>query len=142
MALIKVDCPIDGCTYTTGEVPEAVCVALLNTHALQHATPTTTATSRVSGPKLVRPMVSNGIALEEWNMFRRRGEVFAEGSGILVNGVYDATAAHQLFQCADDNLGDAILKVDPEVTRKDVKSVLATMKKSLSMILTVMIGML
>ena len=105
--MVKVDFPIDGCSYTTGEVPETVCVALLNTHALQHATTTPTTVPRLSGPKLVRPMVSNGITLEEWNMFRRRWEVFADGSGILVNGAYDPTAAHQLFQCADDSLGDA-----------------------------------
>ena len=62
-------------------------------------------------------------------MFERRWEVFAEGSGILKNESYDATAAHQLFQCADESLGDAILKVDPGITRKAVESILATMKK-------------
>ena len=50
--------------------------------------------------------------------------MFATGSGIS-----DAIAAHQLFQCADEILGDAILKVDPGITNKPVDAVLATMKK-------------
>ena len=57
-------------------------------------------------------------------MFQRRWQVFATGSGIS-----DAIAAHQLFQCADEILGDAILKVDPGITNKPVDAVLATMKK-------------
>ena len=62
MSLIKVDCPIDGCTYSTGDVPESVCVALINAPALQHSN-LAQQSSHGSGPKLVRPMVSMGIAM-------------------------------------------------------------------------------
>ena len=117
MERINVDCPSDGCRYSTGDVPEST--------GPYHANPTPTAVNaRSVGPKLERPKVSMGIALEQWNMFQRRWQVFATGSGIS-----DAIAAHQLFQCADEILGDAILKVDPGITNKPVDAVLATMKK-------------
>ena len=125
MERINVDCPIDGCRYSTSDVPESIAVTLINTHALSHANPTPTAVNaRSVGPKLERLKVSMGIALEQWNMFQRRWQVFATGSGIS-----DAIAKHQLFQCTDEILGDAILKVDPGITNKPVDAVLATMKK-------------
>ena len=67
------DCLIGGCRYSTGDVPESIAVALINTHALSHANPTPTAVNaRSVSPKLERPKVSMGIALEQWNMFQRR----------------------------------------------------------------------
>ena len=56
-------------------------------------------------------------------MFERRWNVFQSGSGIDGN-----SAAPQLFQCANETLGDALLKVDPDITDKSMEIVLATMK--------------
>ena len=129
MASITVQCPISGCEFTTGEFPEAVAVALLTTHAISHSIshstpPANNVMARSRGPKLDRPKVKFGISLEDWNMFERRWNVFRAGSGI------DAElAAPQLLQCADDMLGDAVLKVDPEITSQSLEIVIATMKE-------------
>ena len=117
----EIQCPIEGCDFSTGERSEAVAVALLNAHMVSH--PAGPAPHVTRGPKLERPKVSSGIALEDWNIFHRRWMVFRDGSGID-----DRSAAAQLFQCADDPLGDALLKMDPEITRRPVSEVMEKMK--------------
>ena len=121
MVTIAVNCPIPECEYSTGDVPEAIAVALLNTHALLH-TPSAAA-SQPAGPKLDQPSVSMGITLEEWNIFHRRWNVFQSGSRIA-----DAAAAPHIFQCADGVLGDALLKVDSDITTRPPDELLEMMK--------------
>ena len=59
---LDVKCPILGCGFATGEVPEAIAVALLNMHAMVHSgSSASNTTSRQSGPKLERPRVESGI---------------------------------------------------------------------------------
>ena len=72
MSMISVQCPISGCDFVTGEVPEAIAVALLNTHAISHANGANNSLSRSHGPKLDRPKVDSSISLEEWNLFEWR----------------------------------------------------------------------
>ena len=50
-------------------------------------------------------------------------DVFKNGSGIQ-----DSSAAAQLFQCADDDLADCLLKVDPKITSRNIDTVLEKMK--------------
>ena len=64
-----VKCPIEGCSYDTGEADPAVIVALLNLHALSHTKPTLP-----SQPKLDRPKIDIGVEEEVWNGFIRRWE--------------------------------------------------------------------
>ena len=124
MAAIHVKCTNPGCGFVIGEVPEAVAVVLLNTHAMVHSgSSASNATSRPSGPKLERPRVESGISLEEWNVFQRRWNVYKPGSGID-----DIQAPTQLFQCGNNSLGDAMLKVDPDMTTRSLEVVIATMK--------------
>ena len=124
MATFNVDCPFTGCGFSTGSVPEAIAVVLLNTHAICHTSPSAAiAAARPRGPKFDRPRVDVGISMEQWNMLERRWNVFQSGSGIDGN-----SAAPQLFQCANETLGDALLKVDPDITNKSKEIVLATMK--------------
>ena len=113
---IDVPCPIPECTYSTGPVPETIAVALLNTHALIHTPGQANAgtLSRTVGPKLDRPRVSMGISLEKWNMF----ESVKSGSNID-----DSVAAPHLFQCSDGDLGDALLKVDANITTQPFERV-------------------
>ena len=122
MASIDVKCPLPGCNFSTGEVPE-VAVALLNTHALLHSGSSGATAARGQGPKLERPRVECGISIEEWNIFQRRWTVFRNGSDIS-----DSHVSTQLFQCASEGLGDAMLKVDPDVTTRDIDTVIASMK--------------
>ena len=122
MSVLSISCPILGCGFETGEVPESV--AVLNMHALIHAPARIhTDTERHNGPKLDRPRVQMGISTEEWNMFNRRWNVFKGGSKID-----DAMAAPHLFQCASDDLGDALLKIDAHIISKPIDYILDAMK--------------
>ena len=132
MAHINIVCPFPNCQYSTGEQADsAVAVALLNAHSYSHALSVTRAPTQqpapVSaaprGPKLDRPKVDIGVTLEEWNLFKRKWTIFKDGSGIL-----DGNAAHHLFQCAGESLGDALLKTDPTITGKGVEDVMKAMK--------------
>ena len=123
MATMDVQCPIDGCTFSTGDVSEAIAVPLINTHAISHTSHTVANPARSRGPKLERPKVDIGVSMEQWNMFERRWNVFCFGSGIASH-----SAAPQLFQCAEQSLGDALQKVDPKIAKSSVDVVLASMK--------------
>ena len=121
MANIDIKCPIAGCDFSTGLLPEAVAVVLLSTHAISHKQSNTA--NVPMGPKLDRPRVELGISLEKWNLFERKWNVFKSGSGIP-----DNLAAAQLFQCADEALGDSLLKIDPNIVDTTVDTVLGKMK--------------
>ena len=60
---------------------------------------------------------------EEWNIFKRRLDVFVSGSGLDP----DASSS-QLFQCAGDELGDSLLKTDPSIVSKPTSVAMAAMK--------------
>ena len=127
MADIDIKCPISGCDYSTGCLPQAVAVVLLSTHAISHNQQPTTSRA-ASGPKLDRPKVSLGISMEDWNLFLRKWKVFLSGSGIS-----EEFAPAQLFQCADDALSDSLLKVDPNITDQPL-SIIMDMMKTLAVV--------
>ena len=56
-------------------------------------------------------------------MFLRRWEAFRIGSGIS-----DETASMQLFNCATEQLGDLVLKADPNIHNRDIETVRSVMK--------------
>ena len=63
-----VECPVDGCTYNTGDVQPVVAAALITAHALNHKAP--------AEPVLVawvekvkRPSVSSAGSTEDWLYF-------------------------------------------------------------------------
>ena len=66
-----------------------------------------------SGLKLGRHKIDIGVTLEQWNMFERRWDVFVTGSGI--NPTHSSP---QLFQCASEELGNNLLKIDANITSK------------------------
>ena len=113
--------------YQTPEGSEAYTISLLNGHATVHipnpAIPAPAAPVAPRGPKLDRPKVDVGVSLEEWNVLTRRLDAFIIGSGL------DPTnRSSQLFQCAGDQLGDAILKMDKTIASGPTATLLATMK--------------
>ena len=122
-------CPIPDCGYSTGDQTEPVAIAYLNAHMYAHMSPPAQQQSAASGvrrggPKLDRPTIKTGVSMEEWIMFTRRWNIFREGSQIA-----DDNVSHHLFQCADEALGDALLKTDPDILRRSIDVVLNTMKK-------------
>ena len=123
MVTINVQCPIVDCIYYTDDVPEAIAVALLNTHALSHSRAVPHQSTQSSAPRLDRPKVNAGISLEDWNVFQRRWNVIKTGSGIPEDNI-----SAQFFQCASEDLGDSLLKVDSAITNKPIDVLMATMK--------------
>ena len=115
--MTTLECPVPGCTYSTGEKTENVAVTLLNAHMFVHTHPQ-------SGPKLKRPSIEAGVSMETWNLFTRKWKAYQEEYHIT-----DGNGSRQLLQCADNTLEDALLKMDPEITSKSVTEALAAMKE-------------
>ena len=67
-ATINVDCSIDGCSYSTGEVSESIAVVLLSTHVIIHTNQSTVMCCTLK-PKLDRPKVNGGTCLKEGGMY-------------------------------------------------------------------------
>ena len=123
------ECPFPECPYATPEdASEAQSIAYLSAHQIAHmpgarqATATNVSTPR--GPKLDRPMVDVGVSLEEWNVFTRRWDAFVLGSGLDKDA-----CSSQLFQCAAESLGDALLKSNPNIVSQATKNLLDAMKR-------------
>ena len=127
------ECPIERCGYTTGPKSEAVACCLLTAQMVSHQQPAPSpalvsaapvAPGRSSGPKLDRPSIQAGASMEDWNLFKLKWVMYRNGSNITI-----ATAAYHLFDFADENLGDALLKTDPNIVAKDETAPLAAMQK-------------
>ncbi len=108
--MVVVRCSVPNCPFATDDVTEALAIALLSNLAFAHSAPPAEPPQAptLRGPKLERPKVDVGISIEEWNMFARRWEVFRSGSDID-----DTSAPSQLFQCAGPDVGDSLLKANP-----------------------------
>ena len=117
--MVVIACTIPTCDFKTDDVSEALAIALLANHGLAHqyTLPNTT------GPKLEWPKVNIGVSTEEWNVFTRRWEVFRTGSGID-----DESAPSQLFQCAENELGDSLLKANPHAESTTLPDLLDAMR--------------
>ena len=118
--MVQLHCPIEGCPYVTIDGSEVVACALLAAHTPAHNVAPAPMTP---GPKLERPKIDIGVTLEQWNMFERRWDVFVNGSGIN-----PTNSSPQLFQCASEELGNNLLKIDANVTSKPTKLLLSEMK--------------
>ena len=126
--MVVITCTIPTCDFKTDDVSEALAIAVLANHGLAHqcTLPNTTGPSLppvTRGPKLERPKVNIGVSTEEWNVFTRRWEVFRTGSGID-----DESAPSQLFQCAENELGDSLLKANPHAASNTLPDLLAAMR--------------
>ena len=125
--MVVVTCSVPDCEFQTDDVSEQLAIALLTNHGLAHQTPSPAPATNPApvplGPKLERPKVDVGITDEQWNIFLRRWEVFRTGSGID-----DESAPSQLFQCAGADLGDSLLKTNPNIVTKTLTQILTTMR--------------
>lgn len=127
--MVVVECSVPGCGFKTNDASEALAIALLANHGLAHQPSTTPVNTGQAldqaprGPKLDRPKVNLGVSTEEWNIFIRRWDVFRVGSGIN-----ETSAPSQLFQCAGPELGDSILKANPQAAAGSLAQLLETMR--------------
>ena len=124
---VNIKCTLAPCKFETGDVTEAVAVTPLANHGISHQIPDQSKASAAppppQAPKLDRPTVDIGVTIEEWNAFVRRWEVFRQGSSID-----ERVAPAQLFQCAGQELGDSLLKVDPKALSIPLKQLLAKLR--------------
>lgn len=126
--MVVIECSLPDCTITTDDVSEALAIALLTNHDLAHRNPAPTvadaapAHTATRSPNLERPKVDVEVTIEEWNVFTRRWEVFRSDSGID-----DASALSQLFQCPGTELGDSLLKANPNAASETLPQLLAAM---------------
>ena len=122
----SINCPIDNCPYSTGEVDPAVAAALLTVHNNVHigvaAQPTA---AKQKAPKLARPTISAGSNEETWNAFQARWNLFKNGTQLTPN-----ETTQQLFQCCDDTLGNDLIRGNSNiVTNSNEQELLRAIKK-------------
>ncbi len=120
--MVKIRCTLPDCGFTTADVSEALAIALLTNHGLSHQVqpaPLPLTTAHPQAPKLERPLINIGASTEEWNVFVRRWDVFCKGSGID-----DRSAPTQLFQCTGAELGDSLLKTNPQAVSQPLPQLL------------------
>ncbi len=103
-------CPFTACTYSTEEdLNSAEAVAIIQIHAMTHATPpaptipqpTATPPNHPHGKmeKVSRPRIIPGGTTEDWLYFKLRWGDYVRATGI---GGIDLTS--QLLECCDDSL--------------------------------------
>ena len=121
-----VRCPyFDTCAYETADVAVTVAVALLNIHNNSHvAAPNNTTQARQRAPKIERPKITRGSSEESWNSFTTRWTLFKRGTTLS-----NDETVQQLFQCCDDDLGDAVLKSSPDAVYGTEDVLLAAIKQ-------------
>ena len=125
------DCSFPGCTFQTKDVAETVAPALLTVHGYVHAREAapqnnnpTPASVRQRAPKIDRPKISRGSSEETWNSFSTRWTLFKRGTDMS-----PAEIVQQLFQCCDDDLGNAVLKTSPDAVEGTEDNLLAAIKQ-------------
>ena len=97
MPTINIDCPIEGCQYSTGEQEAAIAAALLGIHATSHTSGSSGGSSRP--PPVERPKVSAACPKADWLIFKFRWKSFKSAASI------DATKiVHQLIGYLDSDL--------------------------------------
>ncbi len=120
-------CPyFDTCGFETADVDTAIAVAYLNIHNNQvHANNNNNVRPvRRQAPKIDRPKISRGSSEETWNSFSKRWTLFKRGIELTA-----AETVQQLFECCDNDLGDAILKSSFSVENDTEDNLLKTMKQ-------------
>ena len=119
VTMVVVSCPVPDCTFKTDDLEQGVITVLLQLHLTVHSQ----GSNVTKGPKLDRPRIQAGVSQEVWNTFVRRWNAFRIGSGIS-----DSAASIQLFQCADEELANNLLKSKSEITSLRIDDALAEMR--------------
>ena len=103
------NCPLEGCTYETVNCEASVAASLLMIHNNVHLNENAN-NSKQKPPKIDRPHIGKESSEEVWNIFESKWKMFKENTKMSGSEV-----RHQLYQCCDEELGDAILKGHPNI---------------------------
>jgi len=91
-----VQCPIEGCSYTTADLDSAIVAALLTTHALSHSS---TPVAAVPPEKVKRPSISAAGSSEDWSYFQSRWNEYTRATKLS-----GTDKVIQLLECCDEAL--------------------------------------
>ena len=95
---MAVECPVDGCTYNTGDVQPVVAAALITAHALNHKAPAEPVlAARVE--KVKRPSVSSAGSTEDWLYFKSRWSDY-----VAATRLKGPDCVIQLLECCNEQL--------------------------------------
>ena len=117
-------CPIEGCTYETEDVDVAIAAALLNVHGNVHKYESSTSSKKQKPPKLDRPHIGLDSSEETWNVFITRWKMFTDSSELT-----QVESVRQLFHCCEEDLGDKVLKGQPDAVSGTEQQLLEIIKK-------------
>ena len=119
-----IQCPVATCNYSTGDVEPATAAALLILHNHDHTAAPVATNNKQRAPKLERPRITRGSSEEAWDAFTTRWIMFKRGTTLTA----DEKVQH-LFQCCEEELGDAILKGHPTAVSGSEDDLLSVVKK-------------
>ena len=120
-------CPFAGCSSSTVEDSEALAIAIFNAHVSTHTITANQSSQRSGGSKsekIVRPKVAQGMLEEAWNSFLIQWKIY-KSSAVLS----DAESKLQLIYCCEQDLLEHVLRSEPEITSKDEKDQLESIRK-------------
>ena len=123
-AMPEVQCPIEGCEYTTPDVDPVIAAALITAHATSHRAPYGPAqAARVE--KVKRPSISSAGTTEDWQYFKSRW-----GGYVRATRLQGQDRVIQLLECCDDQLRkDLIRNAGGTLTEMTEEEVFAAMRK-------------
>ena len=124
MALVSVECPIEGCNYAATCAEAAVVAALLSAHASLHVTVPRALGANSKMQKIKRPTVALAGTGEAWSYFITRWGEYKTGTKLVGPDV-----VAQLLECCDEELRkDLTRAAGKSLINSDEKDVLAAMK--------------
>jgi hypothetical protein len=121
-----IECPITGCTwqYKSSLSQEQSILEIIQIHIkLEHSQQVTSSSSTVKPTKINPPTIDIGVDQEEWNTFTIRWRQYCNGVNLS-----ESLQSLQLFNCASENLGNLLLKSNPNITDLPVDAVMKNME--------------
>ena len=114
-------CPLESCTYETPDVDASVAASLPIIHNNVHIN---ASYSKPNPPKMDRPRIGRDCNEDVWNTFLQKWTMFKDSTEMS-----ESEKRRQLFQCCDEDLGDAILKGHADVVNLSERELLSMIKK-------------
>ena len=123
-----VTCPIDGCTWKSQELPEALAGCLVQALTMHDkAVHSVTPVAANIKLKLDPPKLGIGASPEEWSSFKRQWDMYKKGTGIATDQFSTA-----LFHCCSGELRQDIMRDIPHNISSLKEEVLLTEIKKLA----------
>ena len=119
MPVIK--CPLESCTYKTPDVDASVAASLLIIHNNVHINENS---SKLKPPKMDRPRIGRDCSEEGWNIFRQKWTIFKDSMELT-----EVEKSRQLYQCCEEDLGDAILRGHEDIVNLNEQELLKMIKQ-------------